>query len=323
MTGTAVAIATATVTRRLTDGFATGLVTVALVAVPVVVARRWRATAVPVAGLALAAAALVALERAGPATLTDDRLRLGIVLLALGPTLVALLADRRGTGTAITAALAAAASVPGALVIADAAAGVAPHPWIRPLVVTTVVVGGAAVLATDRFTTASGLTTVCLVGSLVACFTTVPDTEQAAVLAGVAIPFVLLGVPVALADVGPGAFAVVGLLAWTAAVGGSGRPGSALGAVAGLGVLLTLPVARSVRGDRLRPPTRPFDARWAALVALQAGTVLGTARIAGLRDSLAAAAVAAGVVLALGVPVELIVGTRNVRPVPVPYHDPE
>lgn len=324
MTGTLVAAAGPVATwHRISGGVVIGVVAVVLVGALGLVVRRYGpgSTVVPVGGLALAGAALLALER-GPGTRADGRLALGIALLAAGPGAVAAAARARRLTPVVATGIRAVAAVPGALVTADAAVGAATQPWVRPLVVATVLIGGAAVVSSDRATAPSGTALVCLVGTLVACYTTVPDTEQAGLLAGVAVPFVLLGFPVALAGVGPGGYAVVGLLAWTAAVGGVGRPGAAVGTVAGLGVLLVLPAVRGLRGGRFRLPTRPLDPRSLALVAVQAVVVVLTARVAGLRDSLTGAATLAVPVLVLAAAATAVVGSpgRNAPPGPAPYH---
>ena len=73
----------------------------------------------------------------------------------------------------------------------------------------------------------------------------VPDTELARVLLGVALPFVLLSIPNALSPIGPaGSAAVAGVFTWVIFVGGRGRPGSVIGGLATLGLLLAEPLGR-------------------------------------------------------------------------------
>ena len=293
----------AAVWHHLTPGIGVGCATVGVLAVVLVAlgyGRRDRAPA-PVAGLALAGAALVSLRTVGVATSATDRLCLGVALLAIGPTVVTLLTGPT-TGPGVGARrtlLAAACAVPGALVVADAATRVSPHGWVRPLVLVTTVVGGGAVAHTDDRVGPSGVALVALVAAVGAAFTTLPDTEQIGAIAGVAVGFALLGFPFAVARVGPGSFAVAGLLAWAAAVEGAGRPGAALGPVAGLGVLWAVPLADLVWRGHLHLPTRPRSMRAVLLLGLQAIVVTVTARVAGLRTSLTAAGAVAGPVLVL------------------------
>ncbi len=318
MTGTTAAVDTV---ARIGSGVAVGAVGAAVTAlVAVVVRRRLPTSTVPIAGLLLVAAAVAALHRAGPETLVSRRLVIGLAVLAAGPTLVTIVgATRRRRSPAWTSLLAA---VPGALLVADAAAraGNHPGPWARPLVLVTALVGGAAAAASDRATAPAGLGPVLVALACCAAFTTLPDTEQIGAVAGVALPFALVGAPVALARLGPGAYAVCGLLAWSAAVGGTGRPGAAIGAVAGLGVLLVLPAARWVRRGHAHLPTRPLDRRALTLTAVQAVTLVVTARVAGLRQSLGGAAVVAGPMLLVTLAAVVVVlgPTRRATPDPAP-----
>ena len=103
-------------------------------------------------------------------------------------------------------------------------------------------------------------------------YATVPDTEQALVLLGVAAPVALLGWPLRRAVLGPaGSPAAVAVLAWSAAVGGVGRPSSIVGAVGCLGLFVVGPLSR--RSVRTSAPV---------VVAAHALLVLVSARVAGL-----------------------------------------
>jgi hypothetical protein len=171
-----------------------------------------------------------------------------------------------------------AAVVPGAWVVA--AHGAIPgEPWVRVLVFATIVAGSALVADLDRRTARLGVGPVLLAVSVGGVYATVPDTEQALVLLGVAGPVALLGWPLRRAGLGrAGSAAAVSVLAWTAAVGGVGRPSSIVGAVACLGLFVVGPLIR--RPDRFRAPT---------MVAAHAVLVLISARVAGLRPTVRAA----------------------------------
>jgi hypothetical protein len=79
-------------------------------------------------------------------------------------------------------------------------------------------------------------------------FLTVPDTEGAMVLLGVAGIAGFLGWPRPVATLGAaGSYAVVGLYMLVAAEGAIGRPASMLASVAVLGLLLIVPIAIRLR----------------------------------------------------------------------------
>lgn len=278
---------------RVSPGLLAGGVGVAIVvAIAVVARRRAQRTPLPVAGLVLVATALVALDHVS-GSLVSRRLLIGLTLLAVGPVLASTLLP----AARFRAALVALTAVPGALVVADAAALTNQASWIRPALVVTTVIGGALAADTDGVSAEAGLGPVLLAGAAVAMFTTLPDTEQAGAIAGAAVWIALLGFPVAWASLGPGVFCAVGLLGWEAAVGGVGRAGSVVGALACFGLLLVEPVVRLAWRGRARLPRHPVQGRTVAVIVVQAVTVVLLARVAGFRDSAASAAVIALVVL--------------------------
>jgi hypothetical protein len=126
--------------------------------------------------------------------------------------------------------------------------------------------------------------------SALGVYSTVPDTEEALVLAAVAASGGLLanlGLPLRFGAAGSGALAVV--YWWTVAAGGVGRDGSVVGAAACLGVFLAEPVACWLAGRLTRPDGawRPSRLLWFAVQAL--GAVL-CGRVAGLEPELLRAA---------------------------------
>jgi hypothetical protein len=169
------------------------------------------------------------------------------------------------------------------------------------LVFVTIVAGGALVADVDRRTARRGLGPLLFAVSVGGVYATVPDTEQALVLLGVAAPVALLGWPLRRAGLGAaGSPAAVAVLAWSAAVGGVGRPSSIVGAVGCLGLFVVGPVSR--RAVRTSAST---------VVAAHALLVLVSARVAGLRPTVRAAVVVVLFELVIGVAVW---GTARSRP---------
>ena len=241
------------------------------------------------AGLLFAAAALVGLD-----------LTHGVPGGLVGGT--ALVAVGAGIAVATRVPLAArlAAVGPGAWLVA--AHGAIPgERWVRVLVFVTIVAGGALVADVDRRTARRGLGPLLFAVSVGGVYATVPDTEQVLVLLGVAGPVALLGWPLRRAGLGPaGSPAAVAVLAWSAAVGGVGRPSSIVGAVGCLGLFVVGAVTR--RAVRTSAP---------AVVAAHALLVLVSARVAGLRSTVRAAVAVVLLELVVGVAVW---GTARRRP---------
>jgi hypothetical protein len=260
------------------DGFRTGALfgfAASLgVALVVVVGRRER----PWAGLAFAAAAVLAL--ADEFTVEADVV-IGLGLLAAGGYLTA----RRGPVVQLVAA------VPGAVVFARAADLDTPG-WASPTIVGVTLVGGVLVAAFDRSFGAQGLPPVLLAVTTLGIYLTTPDTEHSAILLGAALPVALLGWPRPLASLGAGgASAAVALVAWTVVLDGAGRDGAVVGGVACLGMLVVEPVVRwASRRPATAGSTRPM--RHALVVApLHVALVAACSRVAGLRSSAAEALV--------------------------------
>jgi hypothetical protein len=280
------------------DGIAAGSVAfVVLVAIALLVrcsSRRRRAIPA-LAGFALVAAGLVALDWSGPRSLLTDRLVGGLVLMGLGPALATIVLPRRPMARVVAAL----AAVPGAAVVAQAAAQYNRFDWIEPFVVVTTVVGGALVRDFDVANARVGLAPLLVAVSALGIYTTSPDTEQILVVVGVAIPVAFVGWPKVLAAIGPGAYALTGLIAWVGAVGGRGRPGAVVGALGCLGILLVEPVVRRAWRGRVRRPDRWSPLVRVLVVTTHAVAVLLVARVAGLEQSAPRAAVLAGGVLAL------------------------
>lgn len=107
-------------------------------------------------------------------------------------------------------------------------------------------------------------------------WSTVPETNAARGLLGVAIPLAVATLkPIGARMTAGDAYAVAAVVVWIGAVGGSARPASVIGAWASLGLLVLLPLVRT------RLPTAPL---WPVLVA-HAVMVVISARVIGLGEA--------------------------------------
>jgi hypothetical protein len=263
--------------------------------------RLARGTPLPAAGLLLAGGAAWGLREA--VTLPPGLVE-GLAALA-GAGLVAAILPKPEIAGAILA-------VPGAWILVYRA-DVVDVDWIRALVFAAVVVGGSLVSAFDRRWIATGFSPVLIAVATIGVYFTVPDTEQATVLLGVALPLALLGGPPALARLGSaGAYAATGVLAWTAAAGGVARPSSIVGGIACLGWLVIEPLARAITPTRSGLLAAAERHLW-GVVPVAAGQlvlVYVASRWAGLRPSVAEAVLI--VMIELAVTVAIIVGYASV-----------
>jgi hypothetical protein len=268
-------------------GLLFGLVALAVGLVVAFARRDTPAPTVPVVGLLFAAAVALGLRQ----TLgLPGGLALGLVALA-GAGLVP-----------VGGPLAPALAVPGAWLVA-ASSGLADG-RLRLLVGAAVVAGGFLLANFDARWRHRGLAPVLLAVSVVGVYTTVPDTEPAMVALGAALPLALLGWPWPLGCVGrAGAYAATGALLWVVAVGGVGRGSAVVGGVACLGLLAVEPAARLLAPGRGSVLEHLPDGRWGAVAVavVHLGLVYVAARVAGLRSTVAEAAVIASVELAAAV----------------------
>jgi hypothetical protein len=215
------------------DELVSGLAAGALALLAATVQSRRHAHPVPVAGLVMTAAALVAISRTWSVVPG--------ALLGLGGVAVTLAwLDRSRPHCGPPFAMAAVLIAPFATVLAVDASSTG---WVRGLVGVAVVLGAPAASRTEAAWGDAGLPPVLYTITAAGVFAAVPDTEQAAVMLGASVPLGLTGWPLGHVRLGPaGAGAAVALLVWVAAVGGRGREPSIVGAVACLGLLATLPV---------------------------------------------------------------------------------
>jgi hypothetical protein len=157
--------------------------------------------------------------------------------------------------------------------------------WVRVATMGATLGGGAALAAFDRRWRRRGYALVLLAITLVGLFYTVPDTGDAVVLLGVALPVAALGWPWVVARLGAGgSFAIAGLLAWVAARGGYGRQSAIIGGIACLGLLAVEPLIRGFRRRAWSPlELVPRGWRFVPLVAgVHLAFVYVASRVAGL-----------------------------------------
>jgi hypothetical protein len=255
---------------------------------------------VPLAGLALTGAILVAVRMVDLREAAGDEELLGVSVAAAG-ALVAVLIRLPWWARPMLV-------LPGAVLTIDAM-----NLADRPAVVGPTVVAGAVLAAltgeSDRIHGASAAGPPLLAVSIFGMYTTIPETGQILPALVVAVPIALLGGPVRLARLGsPGAAAVVVLLAAMVAEGGQTRPSSILGGLACLGVLALEPVVRAAAtaaaSPGAAPPAEVPPDDWRSpyllrLTAIHVVVVVIAARVAGLREDLTSAAVIVAVTGAL------------------------
>jgi hypothetical protein len=271
---------------ELVSGLAAG----ALALLAATVQSRRHAHPVPVAGLVMTAAALVAISRTWSVVP-------GALLGLCGVAVTLVWLDRYRTHCGPSFAMAAVLIAPFAAVLAVDAS---PTGWVRGVVGAAIVLGAPAASRTEAAWGDTGLPPVVYAITAAGVFAAVPDTEQAAVLLGASVPLGLAGWPLGHVRIGPtGAGAAVALVVWVAAVGGRGREPSIVGAVACLGLLATLPVGgwRARRTGRSGAVGRSHHVA-VLVVGVHLAVVAVASRVAGISSDLdVAAPVAAATVL--------------------------
>jgi hypothetical protein len=139
-------------------------------------------------------------------------------------------------------------SIPGAFLIIRPDAMEAPS-WMSWFAFAAIVLAAPLVAAFDERYGATGLSLPLLGISTLGVFLTVPDTEGALVILGVAGIAGFLGWPRPFASLGrAGSYAVIGVFVLVAAAGSTARPAAIIGSVALLGLLVIVPIAIRLRG---------------------------------------------------------------------------
>jgi hypothetical protein len=206
------------------------------------------------AGLAFAGVGWLGIRVAWGAELARPSVALALAVLAVGGAAAHLLGSRP-TGraavrrqVAVQPLLTAAALVPGAVMLANTTPLVESDMSRFTLVLGTVCLG-TALSDFDASRRDRGAPWLLLLVAAAGVYVAVPDTELARVLLGVSVPFVILSLPKPVCALGPmGSGAIAGLFCWVVVVGGRGRPGSVVGGLACLGILVAEPIGRRLLG---------------------------------------------------------------------------
>jgi hypothetical protein len=221
-------------TPEFHTGFAAGVAAlIVLLAIASLTESKRARAPLPLGGVAFTVAGLFAVHqsRAIPAS---------VVIAVAGIGAMVAVTSRLGLPTVATAVL----TLPFAWVLGTDG-GVFTTRWIQILVTVVASVGAAVVAHTDRAWRDEALAPSLLAITVLGVYFTVPDTEEAAALVGVALPLAALGWPLRSSALGrSGAAASTALVIWVAAIGGRGRPPSIVGSVACLGLLVGLSAGR-------------------------------------------------------------------------------
>lgn len=272
-------------------------------------ASRLRQEPLPFAGLALVAVTCTVLQLENR---LDGRLVLGFILVAVGAA--------AGERLAETALARPGLVLPGAVTIATQPA-VPDATWVRVTVVVAVVLGGSLLDSFDKRWGTVGLTPPLVAVTAMGVYSTVPDTERALVLLGVALALAASGWPLRVARFGTaGSFAAGAMIVWVAAADGRGRQGAIVGGIACLGLLALDPVQRRVnRGGGIIDliATGRTWVRVPAVAVMHSVLVLIASRVAGLRRGAAASAVIVGFTAAAVLTASWLWGRRTRRADPV------
>jgi hypothetical protein len=171
--------------------------------------------------------------------------------------------------------------------------------WLPLLTVIAIVIAGAALSAWSARLPHTVLGPMMAITAF-GIWVTVPETEHARVLLGVALPMALATLAPARARLSTaGAWALAGTMVWIVALGGEARPASIIGGWSALGALAILPLVRP-------SATALVQQRPILVVGMHALFVLIATRVIGLWDSAVMAVVAVlfvavGALLAAGV----------------------
>jgi hypothetical protein len=226
----------------------------------------------------------------------------------LGFGLAALAGAGLASGLLVGRPPAAILAVPGAWLVLSRS-GLTLEPWAVVLLGATIVIGGWLLADFDTRWRRQPLGPPLLAVSVAGVYSTVPDTEQALVALGAALPLAFLAWPWPLASLGrAGAYAACGSLLWIVAAGGVGRGSALVGGAACLGLLAVEPVARLLDPGRESVlGCLPGGYRGAAMAAaLHLLLVYVAARVAGMRPGAVEAALVTMVAFAVSVGLALV-----------------
>jgi len=203
---------------------------------------------------------------------TRRPLVLGVVVLAAGGWLLdraAARIDATGVRVAGWAIVVVGGILIGLATPADSAR------WIAPAAVIVTIALGALLARWNQMAEAEWLGSMFAIAAF-GTWTTVPDTELARLLLGVAVVTSVGTIrPIHARVTTAGALALAGVFAWLPTIGGAPRPASIIGAWTCVGMIAVLPVVRHRWSDRSTIPV------WQVL-ALHAAIALVGARVIGL-----------------------------------------
>jgi hypothetical protein len=200
------------------------------------------------AGVAFVVASWLAVRGAWGQELATAGVLLALILLAFGGAVVVFATRWLSRASGHPLLTTAVAITPGAVMLAKvtplAGSGIS-----RIVLALTTIAFGIALRDFDAMRGPRGAPWLLFAITAGGVYLAVPDTELARVMLGVAIPFVLLSVPRPLSPLGPaGSAALAGVFTWVVVVGGRGRPGSVVGGLATIGILVAEPLGRRTVG---------------------------------------------------------------------------
>jgi hypothetical protein len=248
------------------------------------------------AGIAFVAAAWLGVRGAWGSDLATGSVALALIVLAFGGGMVVTITRRSAVVAGHPLLVTAIATAPGAVLLAAVSPLVSGTTSRVVLAVATICIG-VGIRDFDAMNGPRGAPWLLFAVSAFGVYLAVPDTELARVMLGVSLPFILLSVPKPLCPLGPaGSSALAGLFVWVVVVGGRGRPGSVVGGLATIGILVAEPIGRRLFGsvvDRTRDRHDRNQDSWlsGALVAAFAQLVLAlyTSRVVAREDAAFAA----------------------------------
>jgi hypothetical protein len=243
--------------------------------------------ALDIAGIALVAAAWLAVRGAWGPELASARVAIALLLIAVGGG-AAHLGRRFPLGANHPLVVTALFVTPGAALLARVTPLAGSSLSRSVLAIATI----AIAVAMQDFDNVHGVKSgAWLLFAITAggVYLAVPDTELARVLLGTALPFALLSIPTSVCRVGPaGNAAIAGLFSWVVVVGGRGRPGSVVGGLATIGILVAEPVGRHVLGEftirRKHGKEQPWILAIAVVALAQLAIALYASRIVAAED---------------------------------------
>jgi hypothetical protein len=194
-----------------------------------------RRAPLPIGGLLFVAAGAAGLGRSVG---VPRGLILGLIALAGAGIVVELLRLPRLAALAVV--------VPGAWLLAYDAELVEVG-WILALVAIATALGALSMSDFERVVPKENLGLPLLAITAAGIYLTVPDTQQALVIMGAALPLAVLGLIRPGVTLGvAGSYAATGLVAWTIAAGGFGRPASIVAGLACFGLFWVEPLTRLI-----------------------------------------------------------------------------